>query len=99
MQLPTVNGVPVIMPPPEGYVVDFENPARNSVTEAYWLFGVGNFLALMFMMQHLYTKAFIRRRFQIEDASLIIAWGCSIALQSMIVRMLPKHPETHLHAY
>ncbi|KAK4664828.1 uncharacterized protein QC763_508010 [Podospora pseudopauciseta] len=86
MQLPTVNGVPVIMPPPEGYVVDFENPARNSVTEAYWLFGVGNFLALLFMMQHLYTKAFIRRRFQIEDASLIIAWGCSIALQSMIVR-------------
>lgn len=90
MQLPTVNGVPVIMPPPEGYVVDFENPARNSVTEAYWLFGVGNFLALLFMMQHLYTKAFIRRRFQIEDASLIIAWGCSIALQSIIVRMLPN---------
>ncbi|KAK4245711.1 hypothetical protein C7999DRAFT_33926 [Corynascus novoguineensis] len=37
--VPTVNGVPVVMPPPDGYVVDFDNPQRNSVTEAYWLFG------------------------------------------------------------
>lgn len=62
-----IDGVPVALPPPPGYVVDLDNPARNSVTEAYWLYGVGNFLCLLFMMQRAYVRLVIQRRIQIED--------------------------------
>ena len=67
--LPTVNGVPVVMLPPEGYIVDFDNPQRNSVTEAYWIFGVGNFLCLLFMLQRVYVRAVVQRRAQLEDGT------------------------------
>ena len=62
-----VNGVPVVMPPPEGYIVDFDNPQRNSVTEAYWLFGAGNFLCLLFMLQRAYVRLAVQRRLLLED--------------------------------
>ena len=62
-----VNGVPVAIPPPEGYVVDFDNPQRNSVTAAYWLFGVGNFLALLFMLQRAYVRLVIQKTLRLED--------------------------------
>jgi hypothetical protein len=65
-----VNGVPVIMPPPEGYVVNFDNPQRNSVTEAYWLCGVGNFFCLLFMLQRVYVRAVVQRRVHWEDGEL-----------------------------
>ena len=51
-----VDGVPVAMPPPEGYEVDFDNPQRNSVTAAYWLYGVGNALALLMVLQRVYVR-------------------------------------------
>ncbi|KAK4184089.1 hypothetical protein QBC35DRAFT_541191 [Podospora australis] len=85
-EIPTVGGVPVVMPPPEGYVVDFDNPQRNSVTQAYWLFSVGNVLCLLFMLQHLYVRLFLRRQFKLEDACLLIAYGFSLALQGIIIR-------------
>lgn len=84
--LPTVNGIPVIMPPPEGYVVDFDNPQRNSVTEAWWLFGVGNVLCLLFMLQHVYVRMFLRRQIKLEDGCLFMAYGFSLALQGIIMR-------------
>lgn len=84
--LPTVNGIPVIMPPPEGYVVDFDNPQRNSVTEAWWLFGAGNVFCLLFMLQHVYVRMFLRRQIKLEDVCLFIAYGFSLALQGIIMR-------------
>lgn len=65
-----VNGVPVAIPPPEGYEVDFDNPQRNSVTEAYWLFGVGNFLALLFMLQRGYVRLVIQKTLRLEDGKV-----------------------------
>ena len=62
-----VDGVPVAIPPPDGYKVNFEQPQRNSVTEAYWLYGVGNFLSLAFILQRFYVKGFLQRKFRIED--------------------------------
>ena len=62
-----VDGVPVAMPPPEGYVVDFANPQRNSVTEAYWLYAVGNALALLMMGQRFYVRAVIQKKVFLED--------------------------------
>ncbi|KAF5025128.1 hypothetical protein F66182_2829 [Fusarium sp. NRRL 66182] len=66
-----VNGVPVALPPLPGYEVDFENPQRNSVTEAYWLFGVGNFLSLLFVAQRIYSKCVIQKSLRIEDGDFI----------------------------
>ncbi|KAJ4014006.1 hypothetical protein NW766_006256 [Fusarium irregulare] len=66
-----VDGVPVAIPPPDGYKVNFENPQRNSVTEAYWLYGVGNFLSLAFILQRVYVKGFLQRKFRIEDGDFI----------------------------
>lgn len=62
-----VNGVPVAIPPPEGYKVNFDNPQRNSVTEAYWLYGVGNFLTVLFIAQRVYVRCFIHETIRIED--------------------------------
>ncbi|KAK3367556.1 hypothetical protein B0H63DRAFT_83670 [Podospora didyma] len=81
-----VNGVPVVMPPPEGYVVDFDNPERNSVTEAYWLFAVGNLLSLLFVLQRVYVKIFVQRRIQLEDVCLLVAYVFSVVLQTLIIR-------------
>ena len=90
--LPTVDGVPVIMPPPPGYVVDFENPQRNSVTEAYCLFAVGNFLCLLFIMQRVYVRAVVQRRVQLEDGTLS---SFSLAFPPPLLPCLPppSHPK------
>lgn len=64
----TVNGVPVLRPPPEGYVVDFENPRQQYVIPMYCTFGVGVFLALCFLFQRLYVQWFVRRKLAWEDS-------------------------------
>lgn len=71
-----VDGVPVVMPPPPGYVVDFDHPQRNSVVAAYVLFGVGNFLCLLFIMQRAYVKLVLQRRVQIEDGMSMYMCMC-----------------------
>lgn len=62
-----VNGVPVAIPPPENYKVDFDNPQRNTVPAAYWLFGVGNVFALLFMLQRVYVRAMVQKLVRVED--------------------------------
>lgn len=66
-----IDGVPVALPPPEGYVVDFDNPQRNSETAAYWLFGVGNVVCLLFIIQRVYVRAVIQKTFKVEDGRAI----------------------------
>ena len=61
------DGVATILPPPEGYVVDFANPQRTLMTEAYTLFIVENILAFTFLVQRLYTKIHLMKQFQIDD--------------------------------
>ncbi|CAG7555849.1 unnamed protein product [Fusarium equiseti] len=81
-----IDGVPVAIPPPDDYKVNFENPQRNSVTEAYWLYGVGNFLSLAFILQRVYVKGFLQRTFRVDDACLGIAYVFSVVLQTLIIR-------------
>ena len=64
-----VDGVVTIIPPPEGYVVDFANPERRLMTEMYTLFIVENILALIFLAQRLYTKIRLMKQFQIDDGN------------------------------
>ncbi|KAJ4314504.1 hypothetical protein N0V84_008845 [Fusarium piperis] len=89
-----VNGVPVAIPPPEGYQVDFDNPQRNSVNAAYWLFGVGNFLALLFMLQRVYVRLVIQKTVRLEDGDFARGvmgthgWEMPITKFAMFVRAL-----------
>lgn len=65
--MPVVNGVVTVLPPPEGYVVNFDNPQRQAVPEAYYVAGFGTLLSLLLMAQRLYTKAFLIGRLQWDD--------------------------------
>lgn len=64
-----VNGILTIIPPPDGYEVDFANPQRRLVTETYIMFALENVLALMFLVQRLYTKVRLMKQFQIDDGT------------------------------
>ncbi|KAH8662482.1 hypothetical protein BX600DRAFT_466439 [Xylariales sp. PMI_506] len=80
-----IDGIPVAMAPPPGYVVDFDNPKRNSVTAAYWLFGVGNLVTILFVAQRVYVRAFVQRHILWEDVCLFVAYVFSIVLQVLII--------------
>lgn len=57
--------------PPDGYVVDFEHPQRRADIQTYWCFGVGNFLALIFLAQRFYTKLHVVKSFQLDDGMFL----------------------------
>jgi hypothetical protein len=59
---PTVNGVTVVMLPPEGYIVNFDHPQRRHQMESYIISGVGIVLAFLFVFQYLYVKFWILRK-------------------------------------
>lgn len=62
-----VHGVQVAIPPPDDYVVDFDNPARQYVVETYALAGVGMVFALFFMIQRAYVQIFVRSGLEFSD--------------------------------
>jgi hypothetical protein len=64
------NGTITIIPPPEGYVVDFENPQTQFVVQGYTVAAVEMTLAFIFLVQRLYTKIVIMKSFQLEDSKL-----------------------------
>lgn len=80
-----VNGVITAIPPPDGYEVNFANPQRRLLTEAYIIFTVENILALMFLGQRLYTKVRLMKQFQIDDAFVILGWACSVGTQGILI--------------
>jgi hypothetical protein len=63
----TINGVTVVMPPPEGYVVDFDNPQRTGTPAVYFIAGFGGALSLIFFVQRLYVKLFLAGGLQLDD--------------------------------
>ena len=65
------NGdVPVWLPPPSGYVVDFENPQRHYVREYHGIYAGGMALMLLFVAQNLYVRWWIQRRFTDPSTSM-----------------------------
>ncbi|RBQ86279.1 hypothetical protein VDGD_20771 [Verticillium dahliae] len=72
--IPVVNGVEVLVPAPPGYVVDFDNPQRQYVMEHYLIFGILGPLAFIALMQRFYTKMFLAKGLQIDDAFMFLAW-------------------------
>jgi hypothetical protein len=66
------NGTITIIPPPEGYLVDFENPQVQFVVRSYTVAAVEMSLAFIFLVQRLYTKVFIMKKFQLEDGKSLL---------------------------
>ncbi|KAF4968615.1 hypothetical protein FSARC_4039 [Fusarium sarcochroum] len=80
---PVTNGVTTFLSPPEGYVVDFENPQQQDALKHYLIFGILGPLAALYLAQRLYTKHFISGRLQIDDALISGAWMASVVMQSV----------------
>lgn len=64
---PAVDGTPVLLPPPPGYIVDLANPQRNGDVGIYWCYAIGSLLALVFLAQRLYTRIVFDGGFQLDD--------------------------------
>jgi len=61
------NGVLTALPAPPGYIVNFDNPERQSDVATYIIVGVGNLLSILFMGQHLYVNGVVRRKLGLID--------------------------------
>lgn len=64
-----VDGVLVLVPPPPGYVVNFDNPQRQADVPTYWLAGIGLIFAMLFTAQRVYVKSVVVRKFQLDDCT------------------------------
>ncbi|RSM07066.1 hypothetical protein CEP52_005374 [Fusarium oligoseptatum] len=71
---PVVDGVSVLIPPPQGYVVNFGNPKQQCALAAYILWGSGTFVATLFFIQYLYVKLWLIRKWDVETVFVILAW-------------------------
>lgn len=67
------NGVQTIIPAPEDYVVNFDNPKTQFVVQSYTIAAVEISLAFLFLAQRLYTKIAIMKQFQLEDCKFSFA--------------------------
>ena len=67
--MPNVNGTETLIPAPEGYVVDFENPKIQYMVESYTVASVEMTIAFLFLIQRLYTKIALMKSFQLEDGT------------------------------
>ncbi|GKU00284.1 integral membrane protein [Fusarium langsethiae] len=75
--MPVINGVLVAIPPPEGYVVNFERPQRRHEIEAYVASSVGMGIAFLFVLQYLYVKVWILRKLEFETG--VHTWEIPLA--------------------
>lgn len=62
-----INGTQTILPVPDGYQADFDHPKRQAVVQTYVTVAVGNFFALLFLAQKIYTRLFLDRKLQLDD--------------------------------
>ncbi|KAH7039590.1 uncharacterized protein B0I36DRAFT_390210 [Microdochium trichocladiopsis] len=62
-----VDGVLVLTPAPEGYVVNLQDPARQYTTEHYAVFGVLGTLATVALAQRLYVKIHLSTGLGVDD--------------------------------
>ena len=69
MAFPIVNGTEVLLPPPEGWTVNFTHPSRDETTKThvFLAFGIEFPVATLFLAQRVYTSLFILRKFRVDD--------------------------------
>lgn len=69
---PITEGIRTYLAKPEEYVVDFDNPARFHEVTLYCVIGIGNVVALMFIVQRMYTKLVLTTGLQLDDGKSIL---------------------------
>ncbi|KAI5458203.1 hypothetical protein BGZ63DRAFT_432708 [Mariannaea sp. PMI_226] len=74
---PKIDGVEVFRLPPPGYVVDFAHPQQQKKLDHYLIFGIGGPLALIALLQRYYTKIFLSKGLQVDDASIAEGGMCA----------------------
>ncbi|CAG1986809.1 unnamed protein product [Fusarium graminearum] len=83
----TIDRVMVLFPPPEGYVVNFDNPARQGVPDAYLVAGFGLAISFLFFMQRMYVKIFLTGGLQLDDYLLIFSYILAVATVALCLHM------------
>ncbi|RSM19222.1 hypothetical protein CDV31_001898 [Fusarium ambrosium] len=78
--MPMVQGVPTVLEPPKDYVVDFENPRRQGVPEAYYVSGFGMALSFLFIAEIIRQVLSYRRSTSRRCASHLFICVATIAL-------------------
>lgn len=81
---PVVNGVTVLMRPPDGVTPDFDHPQQNHRLQHFLAFGIGGPLALAFLCQRIYTKLYLSKGLQMDDAFMFLGWIMSLATQALL---------------
>ncbi|KAH6894369.1 hypothetical protein B0T10DRAFT_603872 [Thelonectria olida] len=71
--MPVINGTTVVLPPPDGYVVDFDHPQRTGVLQAYYAAGFLTVFSLLCFAQRMYVKLFLVGGLGIDDVSWLTA--------------------------
>ncbi|KAI3539080.1 integral membrane protein [Colletotrichum abscissum] len=79
-----------VIPAPPGVTVDFDHPRQQKVLEHYLLFGVGGTIAFIALCQRFYTKLFLSKGLQVDDAFMFLGWGASVVTQAMLVASIAE---------
>ncbi|CAJ0547958.1 Ff.00g047120.m01.CDS01 [Fusarium sp. VM40] len=94
----TTDGVITLLPPPEGYVVNFDNPTRQGEHEAYYIAGFGLAISFLFFMQRMYVKIFLAGGLQIDDIFLILSYILAVTTVAFCIHMF-AHGAGGVHAW
>lgn len=86
------------LPPPSGYHVNFDDPARKGDVTGYWVFAIGIVTAFLFLLMRLYTKVFISGSFVLDDACIVFSFILGMGCQSLLVYMW-KNEIQGVHAW
>lgn len=98
MSFPMTNGVMTVLPPPEGYIVDFDNPQRRANIATYWVCGVENIIALAFLGQRLYTRLCLSGGLQLDDIFVLLSWITGLVTQVCVIYMF-AYPCGGIHGW
>ncbi|EXF86345.1 hypothetical protein CFIO01_00042 [Colletotrichum fioriniae PJ7] len=90
MSFPTVQGIEVLLEPPENYHVNFTHPFKDTATisSSYWAFGIEFSVALLFLLQRVYTATVIVRQWRTDDFMILAAWLLTTVAQCLILLCL-----------
>ncbi|KAK2012360.1 integral membrane protein [Colletotrichum eremochloae] len=74
-------------PAPPGVEVDLDHPQQQKVLEHYLIFGIGGTLATIALAQRFYTKIFLSKGLQMDDASTDLMYSLEFADQVLLAFM------------
>ncbi|KAI1638258.1 hypothetical protein F4809DRAFT_601006 [Biscogniauxia mediterranea] len=79
------DGTVTALPPPDGYIVDFENPQRQFIDALSWTSGAISIVTLLFVCQRLYVSFAVEKRVSLDDGFLFIAWVLLLTITAVTI--------------